>query len=268
MRKNQIYFMVLLMIALMGIICPLVFHTNLLYTHFFYISIALTTIWYPGYAILVGFLYASEHVVVEFLISGNLDQIVLLRALIIVFVSVVLSKICNMQKQYQQEINELSYDSQHDSLTRLYNRRYFYNYFQNELSMPITVFICDIDRLKDVNDKYGHATGDILIVEIADFLANLLKPCSVLARLGGDEFGIMIPSCNEEMAMQYVEEIKAELQAFNQNKEPHLQISFSIGFAVCEDRQYIYEAMMKADHAMYQEKMGKRVVKIEENQQE
>lgn len=263
MRKNQIYFSVLSVIALMGIICPVVFQTNLIYTHFFYIAIALTTIWYPGYAILVGFLFAAEHVVVEFLISGNFNQIVLLRACIIVFVSIVLSKICNMQKQYEQEIYELSYDSQHDSLTRLYNRRYFYNYLQNELSMPLAVFICDMDHLKEVNDKYGHAVGDMLIVEMSDFLSSLFRPGCVVARLGGDEFGIVMQNCNENMVIQCVEEIRTELQAFNQTKEPYLRISFSIGYAVCEDRRYIYEAMMQADRAMYQEKMEKKEVKKE-----
>jgi diguanylate cyclase (GGDEF)-like protein len=95
---------------------------------------------------------------------------------------------------------------------------------------------------------------------MADFLNGLLRPGAVLARLGGDEFGLMVPNCNDKLALQYVEEIKTELQAFNQSKEQKLQLSFSIGYAICEDRRCIYDAMKQADRAMYYEKMGKRAL--------
>lgn len=263
MRKKQFYFLVISIIALTGIFSSIIFQTNQIYTHIFYIAIALTTIWYPSYTVLVGCLYASEHLLVEFFRAGTLDKMVLLRAFIIVFVSIVLSKISNVHKEYEDEISELSYESQHDSLTRLYNRRYFYNYLQNELSMPIAIFICDIDKLKEVNDTFGHAVGDMLIIGMSDFLNGLLRPGSVLARLGGDEFGIMVQTCNEKLAKQYVEEIKSELESYNQGKEQHLHLSFSIGYAICEDRRCIYDAMKQADRAMYYEKIGKKAMKKE-----
>jgi diguanylate cyclase (GGDEF)-like protein len=261
MRKKQFYFLVISIIALTGIFSSIIFQTNQIYTHIFYIAIALTTIWYPSYTVLVGCLYASEHLLVEFFRSGTLDQMVLLRAFIIVFVSIVLSKISNVHKEYKDEISELSYESQHDSLTRLYNRRYFYNHLESELSLPIATFICDIDRLKATNDKYGHAVGDALIVGMADFLNSLLRTGAILARLGGDEFGIMVPNCNAKLARQYAEEIETELRVYNQTKEPHLQLSFSIGYAICEDRRCIYDTIKKADRAMYYDKMRKRTEK-------
>lgn len=258
MRRKQVYFLILLIIALTGVVSPIIFHTNQIYTHIFYIAIALTTIWYPSYTVLVGCLYASEHVLVEFLLTDTLDQMVLLRAFIIVFVSIVLSKISSVHKEYEDEISELSYESQHDSLTRLYNRRYFYNHLQNEMILPIAIFICDIDGLKLTNDKYGHAVGDTMIVGMSDFLNSLARPGSILARLGGDEFGIMVPNCNDKIALQYVEEITRELKVYNQKKEKHLQLSFSLGYAICEDKRCIYDTIKQADRSMYYEKMRKK----------
>lgn len=258
MRRLLSYFTVLTTIAAAGVVLPAIFNTDRIYTHFFYIAIALTTIWYPRYSILVGFLLGIEHLIVEFVLHGAFNRITVIRSVLIIFISVMLSKIWGTQQKYRMQIERLSYESQHDSMTKLFNRAYFDSCFQRELSVPIAIFICDMDNLKITNDSYGHATGDILIIQMAEFLSAFFKSEDILARLGGDEFGILIQNCSQEDAENLIIEMREALRVLNKDREEHLQILFSIGFSICENRNCLYETKKQADRAMYLEKILKK----------
>jgi diguanylate cyclase (GGDEF)-like protein/putative nucleotidyltransferase with HDIG domain len=96
----------------------------------------------------------------------------------------------------------LEYQAQTDSLTGLYNHRYFHERLRAELTRAsrtrdsVAVLMLDIDDFKRVNDVYGHGTGDQVLRDLADLLRGALRGSDVVCRLGGEEFGVVMPSCD------------------------------------------------------------------------
>ncbi len=96
----------------------------------------------------------------------------------------------------------LEYQAQTDSLTSLYNHRYFHERLRAELTRAsrtrdsVAVLMLDIDDFKRVNDVYGHGTGDQVLRDLADLLRSALRGSDVVCRLGGEEFGVVMPSCD------------------------------------------------------------------------
>ena len=96
----------------------------------------------------------------------------------------------------------LEYQAQTDSLTSLYNHRYFHERLRAELTRAsrtrdsVAVLMLDIDDFKRVNDVYGHGTGDQVLRDLADLLRTALRGSDVVCRLGGEEFGVVMPSCD------------------------------------------------------------------------
>ena len=94
-----------------------------------------------------------------------------------------------------------------DSLTGLANRRLFDESLQREvarsqrLATPLSLLVLDVDHFKQVNDTYGHQTGDAVLREVADALVANTKNYDVAARYGGDEFVVLLPGCSREDAM-------------------------------------------------------------------
>jgi len=86
----------------------------------------------------------------------------------------------------------LTEQAYHDALTGLANRALFMNRLTESLATrPTTVFLIDLDDFKPVNDSYGHATGDQLLIEVAGRLRHRVHPGDTVARLGGDEFAVL-----------------------------------------------------------------------------
>jgi diguanylate cyclase (GGDEF)-like protein len=96
----------------------------------------------------------------------------------------------------------LEYQAQTDSLTGLYNHRYFHDRLRSELTRAsrsrdaVAVLMLDIDDFKRVNDVYGHGAGDHVLTELAVVLRNELRGSDVVCRLGGEEFGVIMASAD------------------------------------------------------------------------
>ena len=94
----------------------------------------------------------------------------------------------------------LEYQAQTDSLTGLYNHRYFHERLRAELTRAsrsrdaVAVLMLDIDDFKRVNDVHGHGSGDQVLTDLADLLRGALRGSDVVCRLGGEEFGVIMPS--------------------------------------------------------------------------
>jgi diguanylate cyclase (GGDEF)-like protein/putative nucleotidyltransferase with HDIG domain len=106
---------------------------------------------------------------------------------------------------------EITYLSYHDTLTGMYNRRFYeeqlkrINILEN---LPISIIMADINGLKLINDTFGHAKGDILLKEATKAIENGCREFDTVARWGGDEFIILMPKTDEEEAQKVVKNIK------------------------------------------------------------
>jgi diguanylate cyclase (GGDEF)-like protein len=128
----------------------------------------------------------------------------------------------------------LELEAQTDSLTGLYNHRYFHDRLRAELNRisrshdSIAVLMADIDDFKRVNDIYGHGTGDQVLVVLADILRQTMRASDVVCRLGGEEFGIIMASCNAGDAMGLAARLADELAAREFDSAGRLTLSIGI----------------------------------------
>ncbi len=102
---------------------------------------------------------------------------------------------------------QLEHQAQTDSLTGLYNHRYFHERLRAELTRAsrardsVAVLMLDIDDFKRVNDVYGHGSGDQVLTDLADLLRAAVRGSDVVCRLGGEEFGVIMCSCDAADAL-------------------------------------------------------------------
>jgi len=158
------------------------------------------------------------------------------------------------RKQAEEELRHMS---THDPLTGLYNRFFF----EEELARleggrppyPVTILIADVDGLKNVNDRYGHMSGDELIKTVAEALRASFRAEDVVARLGGDEFGVILSNSDRRFAEQAVQRIYENLGGFNRTSGS-VGIDLSIGIATAREDETLNETIKRADRNMYQHK--------------
>ena len=129
----------------------------------------------------------------------------------------------------------LELQAQTDSLTGLYNHRYFHERLRSELTRAtrshdsIGVLMLDIDDFKRVNDIHGHGTGDQVLVALADVLRGGIRLSDVVCRLGGEEFGIIMSSCDAGDAMGLTQRLLERIES--ESFEPAGSLTLSIGIA-------------------------------------
>jgi diguanylate cyclase (GGDEF)-like protein len=129
----------------------------------------------------------------------------------------------------------LELQAQTDSLTGLYNHRYFHERLRAELNRAsrthdtIAVLMLDIDDFKRVNDVHGHGIGDQMLLELADLLQSTVRVSDVVCRLGGEEFGVIMGSCDAGDALGLARRIIDRLA--ETEIEPAGRLSVSVGIA-------------------------------------
>ena len=163
-------------------------------------------------------------------------------------------------EQYEKILEseeELKYLSTHDSMTGLFNRTYINRILDDGAKdNKICVFMFDIDKLKHVNDHYGHAEGDKLINSFAEVMKKGFRETDIVARIGGDEFISILYDTDEAMMKSIKQRVVDLIRINNDHQEvEHLKISVSIGYAVQENELDTIEMLMnKADEQMYADK--------------
>lgn len=151
----------------------------------------------------------------------------------------------------------LAYLGRYDVLTRVYNRLFYVEEIyrlQKAGPFPIGVIIADLNGLKPVNDKFGHAAGDEMLCRAGDVLTQAVGKQGFVARIGGDEFVILMPETGPDMAEKIVETIMQTTEANNQLNATLGRLSFSIGHAICDAGSRIEASIQKADLLMYKAK--------------
>jgi len=153
-----------------------------------------------------------------------------------------------------------------DELTGVPNRRHFIFLAQNEIkrarrfNRPLTFALIDIDHFKQINDTYGHASGDLVLVAFAKIWQRSMREIDVFARFGGDEFIMLMPETNCEQGYKAVERIRLIMtaQPFNLGGIP-VSISISSGIAsLARDEVSLDMVIQRADQALYQAKAAGR----------
>ncbi|WP_293764961.1 GGDEF domain-containing protein [uncultured Aquitalea sp.] len=159
-----------------------------------------------------------------------------------------------------------------DQLTGAYNRRGLAENFQREISRAertgndLSVALIDVDNFKQLNDRYGHLTGDDALKYLVDVIKHNLRPADIVARFGGEEFVLLLPDTPLHEAMDTVQRLQRELtKTFFMANNDRLVITFSAGVARWHLGEQDIDVIERADQAMYQAKIsGKnRVVSAE-----
>ena len=161
--------------------------------------------------------------------------------------------------QRKQEERRLQYQSTHDSLTGLYNRRYFEEVIQQyrvKHKYPISLVMADLDGLKRINDTYGHAFGDELLKNTGKVLSEIFRANDVIARIGGDEFAVVLSETDHETAYRLLARLQTHLDEFNA-ANPERQLCLSFGAACACDEEEFETLFKQADQAMYAVKQEK-----------
>jgi len=158
-------------------------------------------------------------------------------------------------------IEEMARLASTDQLTGVYNRRGFEQEFQRVLSAAtrygetgVLIYI-DLDGFKPINDTYGHAAGDKMLIEVARVLNDHIRPQDMVARLGGDEFAILLTRTDWKDGLKRAERIKHILNTHYLSwNDKHIAMRASLGFQCYGANADAHTLLAGADDAMYQSK--------------
>jgi diguanylate cyclase (GGDEF)-like protein len=162
---------------------------------------------------------------------------------------------------------ELAHRATHDALTGLPNRYLFEDRLRQALARlrrehdALAVVFADLDGFKAVNDRFGHAFGDEVLVESARRLSHALRPSDTAARLGGDEFVILCEDIDDAAAVagSIVKRIRASFSTPMTIRGVRVVLGISLGVATTEDPDCpLTDLLDRADAAMYAEKQARR----------
>ena len=153
-----------------------------------------------------------------------------------------------------------------DDLTGLDNRRAFLAGAAREISRAerqgdaLALLIVDLDYFKRVNDLHGHRVGDMVLVAVADVLSRSVRDgVGAVGRLGGEEFAVLLARCDEDMALQVAESIRAAIEAMRASTPAgEIVMTASIGCAPIMAGDSLNGALQRADEALYAAKRGGR----------
>jgi len=158
-----------------------------------------------------------------------------------------------------KELNKLAIT---DKLTNIYNRRKIEELIQNELdrnerfNYTFGLVILDIDYFKNVNDTYGHQTGDQVLIEIAQTLTKNLRKTDFIGRYGGEEFIIICPESNIKGVIALMEALRLKISQHNFKSIKNITASF--GLTLSKEDDTLDSIVKRADKALYEAKNGGR----------
>jgi diguanylate cyclase (GGDEF)-like protein len=152
----------------------------------------------------------------------------------------------------------LEFLGKHDVLTKLYNRSFYVdeiNRLERAGLEPTTILIADLNGLKAVNDRLGHAAGDELLRRASEVFREVVEAPAHAARIGGDEFAVLLPASDVREAAALVENIRRVVDLNNQFY-PGAPLSFALGYAAGRPGERLEEVAKRADQRMYRAKQA------------
>ncbi len=156
-----------------------------------------------------------------------------------------------------------------DPLTGIANRRRLEEFGTKQLALsvrqglPFCVAALDVDRFKEINDRFGHDGGDRALVVVARALRGCVRETDLASRLGGDEFALLLPGSSAADAVRVVDRIRELLEDRQRTGLPHV-VRVSAGVAECPPRgATLSELLGLADHALYTAKQERDATRVE-----
>ena len=156
-----------------------------------------------------------------------------------------------------------------DDLTSLYTRRAFLALANQQIRLMrrkgqgLLLFFADVDKLKEINDRYGHREGDLALVRVANALQRTFRISDILARLGGDEFVVLALEASGEDEAAILNRLERHLRE-SSVKETRYALSVSVGMARFDPRRgaSLGDLLAKADHEMYEAKRARSKARL------
>ncbi len=154
-----------------------------------------------------------------------------------------------------------------DQLTGIFNRRYFFDIANKELSRikrhhtVCSLLMLDIDHFKNINDRYGHNTGDEALKLFSKTISSLLRDNDIFARIGGEEFVILLLDTTQEQAYKKGFEIIKSIEKLSIHTDDNNLLRFTVSIGVSEliaNDLEIQCAVSRADNALYKAKIQGR----------
>ena len=180
--------------------------------------------------------------------------------------------------QIDLDINRMLFDkATRDSLTGTYNRTYFQENFRKEFlfhlrtELPLSLVFFDLDDFKQVNDRYGHTCGDMVLKDVVYIVKTKIREIDFFSRYGGEEFVILMKNTRNRAAMQKTEILREAVSSHKfEYGATSLSVSASFGVVTLENNNFnsAQEMLAAVDSMMYKAKQdGKnRVVGIESDE--
>lgn len=166
-----------------------------------------------------------------------------------------LEELLNEQKSILKENEELLRHSELEDFTKLLNKTAFQRHviedIEHKNDQYMALFVIDIDKFKSVNDRFGHLSGDDLLLEVVDILKQETRDVDYIGRIGGDEFCIFIKNI---FSLEYIKETAESILhkvKYIRLKENNAHVTASIGIHVLHQKQTYQEIFQSADSLMY-----------------
>lgn len=225
-----------------------------LFAHIFYIFFNIyALLFYMG---LVEYTYISSH---------GIGIGIVIEALLLSYLVSYKFKIMEQEKEESriQQI-KLSLLATTDSMTKLYNRRYFTEASENIIHLSkrkknnLSLMMIDIDYFKSINDNYGHQFGDDVIILLANTLKEYLRESDIVCRYGGEEFVILLPNSSLEMSIKKAQKIKKLVESLTiilpTNEDFKFTISIGVTSVDVKNEVTVKNSLKRVDEALYKAK--------------
>lgn len=199
----------------------------------------------------------------EMFLSYSINIAILFIGLIVLYI--IFSNYSASLKRSYKHIDDLNIQSEKlrhiadiDDLTKVYNKRFFNNYLKEFLkseSKGVIVFF-DIDHFKQVNDTYGHVTGDKVLKDLTSIIENSIRKNDVFVRWGGEEFVLLFEDIDTKAAYEKCEELRVQIENEVFTKNISITLSFGLTNIVKEDS--MKSLLKRADTLLYKAKADGR----------
>lgn len=173
--------------------------------------------------------------------------VLILALIIILILTVILTRVIIQKKT--------EYRADHDSLTGLYNRHHFMEFLKRETSVSrrtgrgFALLMCDIDFFKNINDSFGHDTGDAVLKNIARILKSSSRESDLVSRYGGEEFMIISLMDDPSSVAAYAERLRKTVS--EDRTFELIRVTISIGIAMSKKNMSVEDLVNNADKALY-----------------